>query len=54
MSGDENLALLLFGKTLMSKIADAFVCFTWYTNSMKECEKPSWEQSLEGFCYVWR
>lgn len=38
----------------MSNIADAFVCFTWYTNSMKECEKPSWEQSLEGFCYVWR
>lgn len=24
---------------MMSKIADAFTCFTWYTNSMKECER---------------
>ena len=24
---------------MMSKIADAFTCFAWYTNSMKECER---------------
>jgi hypothetical protein len=36
----------------MSKIADAFIHLTWYTNSMKECEKSSREQSFEGFCYV--
>jgi hypothetical protein len=39
---------------MMSKIADAFIHLTWYTNSMKEYEKPSSEQSFGGFCYVWR
>nr|DAQ68813.1 MAG TPA: hypothetical protein [Caudoviricetes sp.]DAQ74883.1 MAG TPA: hypothetical protein [Caudoviricetes sp.] len=38
----------------MSNIADACICSTWYTNSMKKCEKPSREQSVGGFCYVWR
>ena len=38
----------------MSNVADACICSTWYTNSMKKCEKPSREQSVGGFCYVWR